>query len=629
MHVGARVGGRARQVRPVNVVPRALARMTTAIALVALMLAMGLLMPLAAAASQPKEGTFFEYKYTERIGDGTGEYYGWWDKTKAEGRYEVLAWGPDMARMTVHQTWRYTSYDAGSDSGSLDRWFSFNLTDRLYTSPQTDLDDPLYNQYAPDELGQWLWVPPSVREGDSLYILAENSTVTDTDHLLWSRWVPRRVIEVVVTGTWQRDDDYGVFDYTYTDRLYFDKATGMFVAEHYDEYDDGTWEGLPAGFHRTIEIDLTDSSYKVEVDWGVAIVAYAKAALWITLVVLLLGSLAYWSRWRARTIGVRMKPEGEGHGFDAAQHTDTMGIYGPGNVARLKETIQEMERGHGVTDVRMMRIWRAGKFPLLENSATDQFGEFLEHWARKSLLCGDRVAIAREERGKRLIGIAYYNKEGRIGTVLCRNTELNEYLRQFVGCKDFFSETNHVITPPSWADRGLKTKLGKIQNAAYNIFETHNVYRLEPVPEVAFDAGLVRPMREGDLREVSALAKRVYRSPAKRWIRACLRSGDLCYVAVADGRIVGFGMACMEGTHGRLHTLGVDPAYRGRGIAKQLHRARLEAMRRMGATDVIDEIADWNLASIRISTLSGFKPVGKVYVETVRRRRIKKNIVRR
>ena len=50
MHVGARVGGRARQGRPGTVVPRALARRSTAIAIVALMLAMGLAMPFAAAA---------------------------------------------------------------------------------------------------------------------------------------------------------------------------------------------------------------------------------------------------------------------------------------------------------------------------------------------------------------------------------------------------------------------------------------------------------------------------------------------------------------------------------------------------------------------------------------------------
>ena len=596
MHVGARVGGRARHGRPGTVAPRSLARMSTAIAFVALMLAMGFLMPLAAAASQPRPGTFFEYKYTEKIGDGTGEYYGWWDKTTAEGRYEVLAWGPDEARMSVHQTWKYKSYDGEYDSGSLDRAFSFNLTDRLYTSAQTDLDEPLYNQYAPNELGQWLWVPTDVRRGDELYILTENWTVRDTDHLLWTRLVPRRVIEVVAAGVWQRDDDYGTFSYSYVDRLYFDKGTGMFVAERYDEYDDGEYEGLPAGFHRTIAIDLTEASYKSEVDWLAALAAYGKAAFYLFLVFALIFLLYYWSRWHSREVPMRLNADG-------------VGSY----------------------KVRMSRVWRAKGLPVLENSATDQFGPFLEHWVEKELLSRDRVAIAREPHGNRLLGIAYYNKEGRIGTVLCKDTELNEYLRQFVGCKDFFSETSHVITPPGWAkrDRSLMSKLGKIQNAAYNVFETHNVYRLEPVPEVAFDAGLVRPMTEADLREVAALAKRVYRAPAKKWIRACLRSGDLCYVAVADGRIVGFGIACLVGTHGRLHTLGVDPAYRGRGIAKQLHRARLEAMRRMGATDVIDEIADWNLASIRISTLSGFRPVGKVYVETVRRRRIKKNIVRR
>ena len=44
---------------------------------------------------------------------------------------------------------------------------------------------------------------------------------------------------------------------------------------------------------------------------------------------------------------------------------------------------------------------------------------------------------------------------------------------------------------------------------------------------------------------------------------------------------------------------------------------------------VVDEIADWNLPSIRISSLSGFQVVGKMFVETVRKKRIKKDIVRR
>lgn len=146
---------------------------------------------------------------------------------------------------------------------------------------------------------------------------------------------------------------------------------------------------------------------------------------------------------------------------------------------------------------------------------------------------------------------------------------------------------------------------------------------------MTYDSGLVRPMTEKDLPQVTRLAKKIFRRSAKKWIRACLRSGDLGYVAVVNNKVVGFGFACICGDSGRLHTLGVDMDYRGRGIGKELHCARLEALRGMGVTKVVDEIADWNLASKRISTISGFKPVGKMYVETVRTKRIKMNIIRR
>jgi len=136
-------------------------------------------------------------------------------------------------------------------------------------------------------------------------------------------------------------------------------------------------------------------------------------------------------------------------------------------------------------------------------------------------------------------------------------------------------------------------------------------------------------MTRGDLPAVTRLAKQVFKTPSRRWIAANLDSGDLAYVAVVDGAIVGFGFACVCGDHGRLHTLAVHPDHRGKGIAKELHRARLEAMRRMGVTSVLDEIADWNLASIRISSLSGFQPVGRMWVETVRTKRVEKTIVRR
>lgn len=554
-----------------------------AIAVVVFMLAVGL-MPPAWAAEEPKAGTYFEYKYKQKIDDGAGEYSGWTESTKGEGRYEVKAWLANEALLNARYTWEYTNDDYEDDSARVDLDFSFNLTSRRYTSTEIDLDDEPLAGMPPASLAVWFWVPPTVREGQQVQILDMNGTVTDTDAVIWSRWVPRRAIEVVVKGAGTADEEYGDLLYTYVDRLYFDRRTGMFFAERYIEHDTGTFEGLYAEFDSHIKIDVVESSYDVEVAWGTLASVYARNLIIIALVLLGIGYVVHRVRWAAKTIPVFMQPAGT--------QGPAMG---------------------GERDYKLRRVWRARDLPRLRNAATEQFGPFLEHWVEKSLRGRDRVAVAIDQSTRELAGIAFYNREGRIGTVLCRDMQVNELLRRFIRAKDFFSETRHMYG----------------SNAVYNVFETQNVYRLDGIPDVTYDASVVRPMTEADMGAVVDLAKQVYKAKARKWVRACHGTGDLGYVAVVDGRIVGFGFACVCGTHGRLHSLAVDPAYRGRGLAKQLHRARLHAMRLMGVVDVVDEIADWNLASIRISTLSGFQPVGKMYVETVRKKRIKKNIVRR
>jgi len=546
------------------------------------MLAVGL-MPTASAASEPKAGTFFEYEYEQKIDDGLGEYYGWSEETTGEGRYEVHAWLPETALLNARYSWEYSNDDYESDSANVDIDFAFNQTSRRYTSASIDLDDEPEASMPPGDLAVWFWVPPTVRKGESVQILDMTGTVTDTDAVIWSKWVPRHAIEVVVKGTGTADPEYGELDYTYVDRLYFDRRTGMFFAERYIEHDVGTYEGYSASFDSHIKMDVVESSYEVDVAWGALAAVYARNLIIIALVLLGIAFVANRVRWAAKTIPV------------GTTTSNIQGLTGP-------------ER-----DFKFRRVRKLRDMPRLRVTATEHFGPFVEHWVEKSLLGGDRVAVAINEGARELVGIAFYNREGRIATVLCRDMQVNELLRRYIKVKDFFSETRHM-----WG-----------MNPAYNTFETQKVYRLEGIPDVTYDATVVRPMTEADLGAVADLAKRVWKAKASRWVRSCLASGDLGYVAVVDGRVVGFGFACVCGTHGRLHTLAVDPAYRGRGLAKQLHRARLQAMRLMGVVDVVDEIASWNLASIRISTLSGFQPVGEMFVETVRKRRVKKNIVRR
>lgn len=549
-----------------------------------------------ASASDPDDDTFFEYDYYQKVDSCSGAYAGYSEETKGHGRYEVVSWGLDEVIMNASIGWSYKNNEGKRESNSYKVQFSFSLLNRTYTSSNIDLDDPYYTSQPPHNLSQWLWIPPDVQVGDKIPILDEIYTVTDKDKTLWSKFIPRKVIELEVKDTFWRNDDYGDFRYDYKDRLCFEKESGMFFAERYEEWDVGYWEGEWAKFRLIVEIDVTKSSYEVEVDWFTLIFTY-------TAIILIIIGVPY-GIWY---IGRRVR-----------------WVSNRWNIKDLKEF------GSTGGYVEFRRVWKTKDFPHLNNNATDYFEPFLEHWGQKALLAKDRVAVA-VSRSYGLVGFALYNREAKIGTILCKNTEITETLRAFIGCKDFFSEVKHYVRPTSSMKRNkpLMQKLRNVQNKAYNIFETHKVYEISSIAPTTYDSDLVRPMTANDLPEVTRLAKKVFRRRAKKWIRACLKSGDLSYVATIDNKIVGFGFACVCGSFGRLHTLGVAKEYRGMGIAKELHCARLEAMRKMGVIKVVDEIADWNLASIRISTLSGFKPIGKMYVETIRTKRIKKNIIRR
>ncbi|MGA1873605.1 MAG: N-acetyltransferase family protein [Thermoplasmatota archaeon] len=547
----------------------------------------------------PGVGTYFKYKYSQDISKCRGAYSGYDEDTNGRGTYRVTRWDRYSADVKYSWWWEYSSTEEADRRGDRKGTVSFNRTTMAYTSDHFDLDDPVYRGIPTTEMYVWFCIPTGVREGDELKILDSTWTVTNTDKTLWSRLVPRKVIEVENEGWSHRNDDYGIFDYHYIDRLYFEKRTGFFFAERYDEWDHGSWEGQRASFKISIKLDVYESSYDVEMAWFPLISLYSLIILGSLSLIALTYLFIRWVRWTSRRPSIT-------------------------NVMQMSSPKGPM------SPIDYYRIRKMRGFPHFRNNATEHFGPFLEYWTRKSISVGDRVAAATsKEHG--LVGFALYNREAKIGTVLCRNSELTEMMRRYIGTKDFFSEVKHTvyIKPTPLTRYKHHPNVQSTHKDVYNIFETHTVYRLDGVPKCTYDTDLVSPMKESDLSEVTKLAKKIYRTPSKRWIRASFHSGDISFVARMDGKIVGFAFAEVCGENGRIHTLSVAKEYRGRGIAKELFNARLETMRQMGVKSVIDEIADWNLASIRIATVAGFRPVGKMYVETARTKRIKKDIIRR
>ncbi|MCU0799873.1 MAG: hypothetical protein MUC62_09430, partial [Candidatus Thermoplasmatota archaeon] len=424
-----------------------------------------------ASASGGHDGTYFEYDYDQDISKCKGEYSGYDEKTRGTGRYEVIEWGPDSAK--VKYSWRasYSNNDGDDRDDNRKGTLEFDLTDRRYLTSEFDLDDPEYRGIPAQEMAVWFYIPPNVEEGNRIHILDSEWRVTDTDKTLWSRWVPRKVIEVTHSSSSSRNDEYGVFDYHFTDRLYFDKETGFFFAERYDEWDHGYYLGAHASFKLTIDLDVTSSSYHIQINWLPFLSVYVGSALAVAGTFWSLCQLWKRFRWRKRERTIK--------GVDPNSPSQPI-------------------------TVRIYRIRDILDLPQLKNNATTYFEPFLEHWTRKALLMGDPV-VAAVSSNTGLVGFGMYNREGSIGTILCRNTQLTEEIRSFLRCKDFFTETRHMIdvTNEMRESPEIMNLIAQSRGETYNLFETNTVYRLPQLYPCKYDSDLVRPMKESDLREVA------------------------------------------------------------------------------------------------------------------------------
>ncbi len=125
---------------------------------------------------------------------------------------------------------------------------------------------------------------------------------------------------------------------------------------------------------------------------------------------------------------------------------------------------------------------------------------------------------------------------------------------------------------------------------------------------------IIRRMTLDDLPAVVALDRMSFSLPwPERSFRFELTDNPAsrCWVAEADGEIVGMLVAWLLVDEAHIATLATHPAYRRRGIARKLLRRALRSMAEEGAVSSLLEVRESNAAAQELYRRFGYEAVGR------------------
>jgi ribosomal protein S18 acetylase RimI-like enzyme len=129
----------------------------------------------------------------------------------------------------------------------------------------------------------------------------------------------------------------------------------------------------------------------------------------------------------------------------------------------------------------------------------------------------------------------------------------------------------------------------------------------------------IRPMTIEDFAQVYQLGLRCYNvldKPYNYWsieevAEHLATAPKLCYVAEADGRVVGFALGSesyeiLENT-GHIEWIAVAPEARRQGVASELLNTLVRVCQELGKAQVVTDISSANVASRGMAARNGFR----------------------
>ncbi len=273
-------------------------RRPSLLAVLALVVLAALAAPATTTAYSPHQGDFFAYHEVTTVNNGAGSYSGYSDQTVTNGAEQMTAVSGSTVSASYNFTYVYSN-DEESNTTTVTKSgaYTFNATSLLYlngTDDQTGYTNPTV----------WFAMNSTIPVGGRFSLLGTVFTVSARHSSYFDQGLDERIAVIYAegSGSYQRDDSYGVFNASYTWDAYFDPVSGYIVGYHYVEQDKGSYEGQPGSFTYTDDLYVTSTSYPLtEASSGSSSAGYVVAIAGLALfALLLLAIVLYISRRRGK-----------------------------------------------------------------------------------------------------------------------------------------------------------------------------------------------------------------------------------------------------------------------------------------------------------------------------------------
>jgi hypothetical protein len=208
----------------------------------------------ASAGFAPHTGDHFSYHEVESLGNGTGSYAGYSERTVVNGTEQVNGVsGNGTVSAYYSYSWTWGNSTGSTLSGSQSGNYTFSSATFFYVNG-TDGQVGYVNPAV------WFAMNSSIPKNGTFYLLNTQMTIMSRNYSYYLPSQDRKVAVIFAQGTsnYLRNDQYGKFAAKYTWNAYFDPSTGYIVGYSYVEHDTNS---SGTGFTYTDNLYVTSTSY--------------------------------------------------------------------------------------------------------------------------------------------------------------------------------------------------------------------------------------------------------------------------------------------------------------------------------------------------------------------------------